>query len=320
MNREQRIYGRGDDFACVRTDPNNKDVVYVANTSTYRSTDGGRTFIAIKGAPGGKLAGSRVALKDNVCLAGVPMMVGADVLEGYVPDVDATIVTRILDAGGEIAGKAVCEYFCMSGGSHTSSTGPVQNPRKLGYTTGGWTAGPAVKRIISRLGPMLGVMPYAPDELKQLDAQLSLPFAPPRPSGAPVARTPDPDYAVSDFTEAQRKAADALRETVQQGGYSATLIDGVTGSGKTEVYFEAIAETVRHGRQALVLMPEIALTAQFLDRFAQRFGVRPAEWHSQRSPRLRARTWAAVAATSAVSVLVIDCTTIGAPPPTRLVV
>ena len=60
-----------------------------------------------------------------------------------------------------------------------------------------------------------------------------------------------------------------------------TLIDGVTGSGKTEVYFEAVAETVRRGKQVLILMPEIALTAQFLDRFAARFGVRPAEWHSR---------------------------------------
>jgi len=98
---------------------------------------------SIKGKPGGKLAGRRIALKDNVCLAGVPMMIGADIFEGYVPDVDATIVERILDAGGEIAGKAVCEYYCVSGGSHTSSTGPVQNPRKPGYTTGGSSSGSA---------------------------------------------------------------------------------------------------------------------------------------------------------------------------------
>ena len=98
---------------------------------------------AIKGAPSGKLAGLRMALKDNVCLAGVPMMIGADVFEGYVPDVDATIVERILDAGGEIAGKAVCEYFCVSGGSHTSSTGPVQNPRKPGFSAGGSSSGSA---------------------------------------------------------------------------------------------------------------------------------------------------------------------------------
>ncbi len=98
---------------------------------------------SIKGKPGGPLAGRRIALKDNVCLAGVPMMIGADILEGYVPDVDATIVERILDAGGEIAGKAVCEYYCVSGGSHTSSTGPVQNPRKPGYTAGGSSSGSA---------------------------------------------------------------------------------------------------------------------------------------------------------------------------------
>jgi amidase len=98
---------------------------------------------SIKGRPGGKLAGRRIALKDNICLAGVPMMIGADLLEGYVPDVDATVVGRILDAGGEIAGKAVCEYYCVSGGSHTSSTGPVHNPRKPGYTTGGSSSGSA---------------------------------------------------------------------------------------------------------------------------------------------------------------------------------
>lgn len=98
---------------------------------------------SIKGKPGGKLAGRRVALKDNICLAGVPMMIGAGFLEGTVPNVDATIVERILDAGGEIAGKAVCEYYCVSGGSHTSSTGPVQNPRKHGYTTGGSSSGSA---------------------------------------------------------------------------------------------------------------------------------------------------------------------------------
>src|SRR5262245_51052362 len=112
----------------------------------------------------------------------------------------------------------------------------------------------------------------------------------------PVARAPDPDYMQAEFTPAQREAADTLRATIAEGGYSVTLIDGVTGSGKTQVYFEAIAECVRRGRQALVLVPEIALTGQFLDRFAERFGVRPAEWHSQLSPRLRARTWSAVAA------------------------
>ena len=97
----------------------------------------------IKGAASGKLAGKTVAIKDNVCVAGVPMMNGASTLEGYVPDVDATVVTRLLDAGATIAGKAVCEYFCFSGGSHTSSTGPVHNPRRMGYSAGGSSSGSA---------------------------------------------------------------------------------------------------------------------------------------------------------------------------------
>ena len=95
----------------------------------------------IKGAPRGALSGKRVALKDNVCLAGVPMMNGASTLKGYTPDVDATIVTRLLEAGATIVGKAHCEYFCLSGGSHTNATGPVQNPHREGYSAGGSSSG-----------------------------------------------------------------------------------------------------------------------------------------------------------------------------------
>jgi len=111
----------------------------------------------------------------------------------------------------------------------------------------------------------------------------------------PVAEKPDPDFAQTDFSAAQRAAADHLKATLAKGGYSVTLLDGVTGSGKTEVYFEAVADAIRSGRQSLILMPEIALTAQFLDRFAAHFGHKPAEWHSQLTPRRRARTWRAVA-------------------------
>jgi primosomal protein N' (replication factor Y) len=143
-----------------------------------------------------------------------------------------------------------------------------------------------------------GVSPAVVDGLVD-EGALETTVLPPEP----VARPPDPDFIRPDLTPAQSEAAAALREIVQKGGYSATLIDGVTGSGKTLVYFEAIAECVRRGRQSLILMPEIALTGQFLDRFSKRFGVKPAEWHSQLSPRLRARTWAAVAAGD-VSVVV----------------
>ena len=95
----------------------------------------------VKGAASGLLAGKTIALKDNICLAGVPMMNGSSVLEGYVPDIDATIVTRMLDAGGTILGKAVCEHLCASGGSHTSDSGPVRNPYDPSRTTGGSSSG-----------------------------------------------------------------------------------------------------------------------------------------------------------------------------------
>jgi amidase len=98
----------------------------------------------IEGASQGKLKGRTVVLKDNVMLAGVPMMNGASTLEGYVPEIDATVVTRILDAGGTILGKAHCEYFCVSGGSHTNASGPVHNPHKMGYSAGGSSSGCAV--------------------------------------------------------------------------------------------------------------------------------------------------------------------------------
>src|SRR5215470_13215971 len=98
----------------------------------------------VEGAKNGKLKGKTVVLKDNIMLAGVPMMNGSSTLEGYTPDVDATIVDRILDAGGVILGKAHCEAFCLSGGSHTNATGPVHNPHRMGYSAGGSSSGSAV--------------------------------------------------------------------------------------------------------------------------------------------------------------------------------
>jgi amidase len=95
----------------------------------------------VEGASRGKLKGRTVALKDNVALAGVPMTNGASTLEGFVPVADATIVTRMLDAGATILGKATCEYFCLSGGSHTSQPYPVHNPRRMGYSAGGSSSG-----------------------------------------------------------------------------------------------------------------------------------------------------------------------------------
>ena len=88
---------------------------------------------SIKGAASGPLKGKKVAMKDNIMVAGVPMMNGNSILEGYTPEIDATVVQRVLDAGGEIVGKTHCESYCISGGSHTGAKGPVHNPYKMGY-------------------------------------------------------------------------------------------------------------------------------------------------------------------------------------------
>ena len=100
-----------------------------------------------------------------------------------------------------------------------------------------------------------------------------------------------PDLQPVELNEAQTTAARALREAVSTNEFSATLLKGVTGSGKTEVYLEAVAESIRGGRQSLVLLPEIALTAQFLKRVKTKFGAMPGEWHSQVSQSERRRVW-----------------------------
>ncbi len=101
----------------------------------------------------------------------------------------------------------------------------------------------------------------------------------------------DPELPGKELTEDQAGAAAVLEEAVQSGRYGTTLLKGVTGSGKTEVYLEAVAACLRAGRQALVLLPEIALTAEFLTRVEARFGARPAEWHSGATMTERRRVW-----------------------------
>ncbi len=101
------------------------------------------TGAAVSGASGRPLAGRTVAIKDNIPVAGVPMMNGSATLQGFVPRRDATVVTRLLAAGATITGKAVCEDLCLSGGSHTSRTGPVRNPWDRTRTAGGSSSGSA---------------------------------------------------------------------------------------------------------------------------------------------------------------------------------
>lgn len=128
--------------------------------------------------------------------------------------------------------------------------------------------GPSVVKGLVKLGVVL-----------EQDAPRDLPY----PALNPVSNT--------RLAGDQIAAADALVASVAQGGYSCTLLKGVTGSGKTEVYLEAVAECLRMGRQALVLLPEISLTADFLTRVQARFGARPAEWHSGVTMTERRRLW-----------------------------
>ncbi|OYW55747.1 MAG: primosomal protein N' [Hyphomicrobium sp. 32-62-53] len=106
---------------------------------------------------------------------------------------------------------------------------------------------------------------------------------------------PNPAHRVTEFGEDQERAVHALRSAVDAENFSVTLLDGVTGSGKTEVYFEAVARTLEQGRQALIMLPEIALTSQFMERFERRFGAAPVEWHSALSGPERGRIWCATA-------------------------
>lgn len=107
---------------------------------------------------------------------------------------------------------------------------------------------------------------------------------------------PNPEFAITEFTDAQAEAAERLRALTSEDRFGAALLDGVTGSGKTEVYFEAVAEALRKpGGQVLILLPEIALTSGFMSRFEKRFGEMPATWHSSLSAGERARYWRAVA-------------------------
>jgi primosomal protein N' (replication factor Y) len=173
----------------------------------------------------------------------------------------------------------------------------------------GWQAGPVPdgarltpqrKRVLAALGHR--VVPGA--ELARLAdvggsvvrgmADAGLLVAAPVPVSAPFGM-PDPGFRIPVLSQEQAAVAGDLRGAVASQSFSVTLLDGVTGSGKTEVYLEAVAQAVAIGRQALILLPEIALSAQFLARFEHRFGVPPAVWHSDLASRTRRMTWRAVA-------------------------
>ena len=110
----------------------------------------------IRATESGPLAGLRVAVKDNIMVAGLPMAAGSGLLAGYWPPFDATVVSRVLDAGATITGKTSCEYFCLDGGSHTSDFGVTHNPHRRGYSAGGSSSGNAAALATGQADLALG--------------------------------------------------------------------------------------------------------------------------------------------------------------------
>jgi primosomal protein N' (replication factor Y) len=178
--------------------------------------------------------------------------------------------------------------------TYAATTSPLEQPPDLRIT-------PARKRVLDILaeGPPR-TMPDLTREagvgasvVKGLAAAGAI-SALDLPPGATFT-PPDPDHPAVELSAEQQAAASSLSQQVDAEAFAVTLLDGVTGSGKTEVYFEAIASALRLGRQALVLLPEIALTPQWFDRFARRFGTEPVVWHSDLSQSRRRLAWRAVA-------------------------
>ncbi|MBT3396359.1 MAG: primosomal protein N' [Alphaproteobacteria bacterium] len=145
-------------------------------------------------------------------------------------------------------------------------------------------------RTAVELARAAGVTPSVVKGLANLKALIPVQLFPSAGFGQP-----DPSIEGPPLSAGQTQAAASLIAAVKASEFSVTLLDGVTGAGKTEVYLDAVAETLRAGNQALVLVPEISLTSQWLERFQRRFGAAPAEWHSDLTASKRRATWRAVA-------------------------
>ncbi|MFT9398677.1 primosomal protein N' [Acetobacter sp.] len=155
-----------------------------------------------------------------------------------------------------------------------------------------------IARTTTDLASAAGVGPGVVKGLADAKALQSVKLGPER-----IFAAPDPHHNPPVLEGEQETATAALRQTVRDGGFSVTLLEGVTGSGKTEIYLEAIAACLEQGKQALVLLPEIALSAQWMQRFVRRFGAEPAVWHSEIGQRARRLTWHSTANGSATVVV-----------------
>ncbi len=193
----------------------------------------------------------------------------------------ASVARMVLSSGGALGGPATMTEYRLSGAEGSGRMTP-QRKQALEKLVGEQGT---IRELAGTAGVSEGVLRGMVNAglIEPVTVAIDRPFP-----------ATDPEHWIPDLSDDQREVSDRLVAAVAAGEYAPFLLDGVTGSGKTETYFEPIAEAIRRGRQVLVLLPEIALTENFLVRFEQRFGTPPVLWHSSLKSTERRRAWRAI--------------------------
>jgi primosomal protein N' (replication factor Y) len=201
----------------------------------------------------------------------------------------AAVARMVLASGGALRGPATMTEYRLTGGMPERMT-----PQRQAAIEALEGEQATIRELAGIAGVSEGVLRGLVNQgvLEPVEVDCDRPY--------PRARA---DFAAPELTADQREAADQFVAAVRKGGFAPFLLDGVTGSGKTEVYFEAIAAALAKKRQVLVLLPEIALTEAFLRRFEERFGAAPVVWHSSLKSTERRRAWRAIASGDAQVVV-----------------
>ena len=194
----------------------------------------------------------------------------------------ASVARMVLASGGALRGPATMVEYRLTGGMPERMT-----PQRQAAIEALEGEQATIRELAGIAGVSEGVLRGLVNQgvLEPVEVDCDRPY--------PRARA---DFAVPELTADQQEAAGRFVDAVKKGGFAPFLLDGVTGSGKTEVYFEAVAAALAKKRQVLVLLPEIALTEAFLRRFEERFGAAPVVWHSSLKSTERRRAWRAIAA------------------------
>ena len=192
----------------------------------------------------------------------------------------SSVARMVISSGGALNGPATMTEYRLSGGMPERMT--PQRELAMAALEGEQAT---IRELAGIAGVSEGVLRGLVNQgvIEPVTVSIDRPFAP-----------ANPDFDVPELSLEQREVADELVAAVRARAFAPFLLDGVTGSGKTETYFEPMAEAVRMGRQVLVLLPEIALTENFLKRFEQRFGAAPVLWHSSLKSTERRRAWRAI--------------------------